>query len=529
MPTLRLAELLVGLSSVSDLGMGLPPGDVIRSCVLATHLAADAGVPSVTVSDVYYTALLQHVGCTAYSHEAAALFRDELAVKRISLETDFNDPLDIVRTYLPGVARSGHPLEGLRGAANAAIHARATTDGYTAANCEVASMMARRVGLPDSIQTALLQIFEWWNGKGRPARRTGESIALASRVAQLSTIAVVFDRLGGPDAALTAVHRRAGSSLDPTLCAAFARTGPDMLAELGATDPYDAALAAEPHPYRMVDPGDLAGVLRAFGDAVDLKMPMMHGHASAVAGLARAAADRAGLDAASATTVHLAGFVHDLGRVAIPTSVWERPGPLGRTDWEQVRTHAYRSERILSGCPALAELALVAGLHHERMDGSGYHRGVTDAAIPVTARILAAADVYAAMTQDRPHRAALPEDRAAAELRAMVATGRLDRDSVTWVLTAAGHRGPAPRPVRPAGLTERQVEVVRLVAAGLSNREIARVLQVTPRTAEHHVQDIYAKIGVSSRAGAAMFAMEHRLLPGAWQAVDLSPGDREDW
>ena len=283
---------------------------------------------------------------------------------------------------------------------------------------------------------------------------------------------------------------------------------------MAAADPLDAAPAAEPQPVRTIEPDDLDGSLRAFGDVVDLKTPYLHGHAAGVADLAAGAGVRLGVGETGVVSLRRAALVHDLGRIAVPTAVWERQGPLGSSDWEQVRLHAYRTERILTGCPPLEALAALAGMHHERLDGSGYHRGAAGATIPPEARVLAAADAYQAMTQVRPHRSAVPEERAAERLRADARRGRLDGEAVEAVLGAAGHRVPRVRPSRPAGLSERQVEVLRLVATGCTNKEIARRLVVSVRTAEHHVQDVYAKIGVSSRAAAAMFAMEHRLVDG---------------
>jgi len=178
-----------------------------------------------------------------------------------------------------------------------------------------------------------------------------------------------------------------------------------------------------------------------------------------------------------------------------------------------VRLHPYHSERILARSGPLQPLARLAGMHHERLDGSGYHREAAAGSIPMPARVLAAADAFAAMTQARPHRPALAPEAAAATLSAEAQRGRLDAEAVAAVRAAAGHAAPGRRS-RPGGLTDRQLEVLRLVARGLSNRDIARALVVSPRTAEHHVQDIYARIGVSTRAGAALYAMEHDLLAG---------------
>ena len=162
---------------------------------------------------------------------------------------------------------------------------------------------------------------------------------------------------------------------------------------------------------------------------------------------------------------------------------------------------------------ALEPMARVAGMHHERLDGSGYHRGCRARELPPAARVLAAADALHAMTQERPHRAALSAEQAAEELEREVHAGRLDPDAAGAVLEAAGRRRARRRDnLRPGGLSEREVEVARLVAAGLSNPQIAKQLVISRRTAEHHVQHIYAKVGVSSRAGLALFAHEHELV-----------------
>jgi len=231
-------------------------------------------------------------------------------------------------------------------------------------------------------------------------------------------------------------------------------------------------------------------------------------------------------------TLYRAGLVHDLGRVAIPAGIWAKPGPLSAGEWELVRLHAYHGERILARSGALAPLAELAGMHHERADGSGYHRGARE--LSAEAQLLAAADAFQAMTQARPHRPALTAEAAGAELRAQIMAGKLGAEAVDAVLAAAGQPTPtarlrrspagAPAPpsglaapprrtVYPAGLTEREVEVLRLIARGETKARVAVQLSISPSTADHHVRHIYDKIGVSTRAGAAVFALQHHLLP----------------
>jgi DNA-binding CsgD family transcriptional regulator len=201
--------------------------------------------------------------------------------------------------------------------------------------------------------------------------------------------------------------------------------------------------------------------------------------------------------------------------VGVSAGVWTKAGALSEREWEQVRLHPYYTERVLARPGRLARLGALAALHHERLDGSGYHRGAPAALLSPAARILAAADAYQAMTEPRPYRPARGAELAADELRREVRAGRLDRDAVDGVLAAAGHRVQRGRRPFVAGLTEREVEVLRLVARGHSKKEIAARLVIAEKTADNHVQHIYEKIGVSTRAGATLFAMEQHLLTDA--------------
>ena len=228
--------------------------------------------------------------------------------------------------------------------------------------------------------------------------------------------------------------------------------------------------------------------------------------------MAEAAGRILGLSEPELVALRRGGLLHDVGRVAISSSIWGKPGSLSTAEWEQVRLHTYHTERVLLRSPALAPIAEMTALHHERIDGSGYHRGLRGTGLSISARVLAAADVYDAMTHDRPHRSALLEQRAAEELRAMVAGGLLDAQAANAVLEASGHAARGPRASNPGGLSDREVEVIGLVARGFSTRQIARQLSIKPKTADHHVEHIYTKIGVSTRAAAGMFAMEHGLV-----------------
>jgi HD-GYP domain-containing protein (c-di-GMP phosphodiesterase class II) len=243
--------------------------------------------------------------------------------------------------------------------------------------------------------------------------------------------------------------------------------------------------------------------LLVLADFSDLKSPWLGGHSRAVAELAREAC---GPKAESAA------LVHDFGRVAVANTVWDKPASLTRDERDRAEMHALVTDQLLRRVPYTAGLAGAACSGHERVDGSGYHRRLAGGHLDESQRVIAAADCYAAMVADRPHRPALSRESAAAELRAMSAGGRLDGEAVERVLLAAGHRRAA-RPSLPAGLSAREAEVLRLIALGLTTREVAEQLVISAKTADHHVQHIYAKIGASTRGAAALFAIEHGILP----------------
>jgi HD-GYP domain-containing protein (c-di-GMP phosphodiesterase class II) len=231
-----------------------------------------------------------------------------------------------------------------------------------------------------------------------------------------------------------------------------------------------------------------------------------------VSDVALAAGARLGLGEPELRTLRRAGLVHDLGRLGVSNAVLDKGGPLAGGDWERLRLQPYLTERMLRQSEALAPLAVIAIQHRERLDGSGYPRGLSGPAISQHARILGAADAYQAMREPRPHRPARSAEEAAAELRSEVRAGRLDSEAAEAVLGAAGHRVPRRRE-GPAGLTQREVDVLRLLARGLSNKAIAEHLVISPKTVGNHVEHIYGKIGCSNRAAAGLFAMRHGLLP----------------
>jgi HD-GYP domain-containing protein (c-di-GMP phosphodiesterase class II) len=351
-------------------------------------------------------------------------------------------------------------------------------------------------------------VYERWDGRGFPGRLCREQIPRSARIVQLAETAHVFGETAGTEVATAVLRRRSGTALDPDLVSRFCRHADSLLSPTGASSLWELTVEAEPKPGPPLDRDRTDAALRAFGEFADLKSPSTVGHSLRVADLAGQAAARVGLPV---TDLERAGWVHDVGRVGVSSAVWEKPGPLTRAEHEQVRLHPYYTERIMARPATLAALGRLAASHHERLDGTGYHRCVTATALSPGERLLAVADTYSTLCESRPHRSALSPDQAADELRGLARAGRLDPDMVAAVLAVAGH-APRRRTELVAGLTPRELEVLRLAAAGLPTRAIARRLVIAPKTADAHIQHIYTKIGVSTRAAATMFAMQHDLV-----------------
>lgn len=498
-----IAGVVAALSVTSDLTRGHPPGEAMRACLLATELGRRAGLEQPRHCDVYYATLLRFAGCAATSHEIAARYGgDDVLVRSRGDLIDAARPAEALR-FLAGLGEGAGRLRMLSRAAGAG---KFFAEGMRA-DCEVGAELTRRLRLPQSVSHAIRDGFERFDGKGAPDGKAGEDIAEAARFAAVAYAAVMFDAVGGAPAAAEMVARWSGRALDPAIAAVYS-DAPDELIELSNPDDlFAAVVAAEPgEPRTFRDGAALDDALAGFGDAADLKTPWFQGHSRGVAQLAREAAGR--LDSVDPTTLYRAGLVHDLGRVAVPTGIWERPGPLRAEEWELVRLHPYQSGRILDRSPVLAPLGPMASRHHERVDGSGYPAGVRATELDPSTCLLAAADVLHALGEPRPHRPPLDLPEAARVLSGL----QLDRDAIRAVLDAAGAPPPELPPL-PADLTERELEVLRRLVAGRTKREIAAELVISQSTVHTHTVHIYGKCSVSTRAGLAMFAMQHGLAP----------------
>jgi HD-GYP domain-containing protein (c-di-GMP phosphodiesterase class II) len=511
---MRLAEAAGVLSLATDLAMGQPLEHGLRTAVLAVRLAEAMRLPLCEQETVYYTGLLHFAGCTADGEIDAAFFGDELAARPQMMAAFLGSRRDLVSTAMRVAHAGAHPLTRAVSITRSAVGGVAEFRDWARTHCDVARVLGARMGLSAEVQAALRHLYERWDGKGMPGDIRGEQIPLAVRIMQVAQDADMAWQSGGAELAGQVVGSRAGSGLDPQPAAAFMKLGRAAFEGLDAPSVWEAAMLAEPGQQRCVEDGRVDACLSAVADFADLKSTWTIGHSRGVADLAELAGVAAGLPAADVTQLRRAALVHDVGRVAVPVRVWNKSGPLSRDERERVRLHAYYTERVLEAAGGLRSLARLAGSHGERSDGSGYHRGCRASELPPAAWLLAAADCYHAMREARSHRAALPAGEAAAQLGRAAEDGLLPVEAVNAVLAASGQPRHLPR---PAGLSEREWEVLALLARGLTTKQVARRLGISAKTCDHHIQSLYAKAGVSSRAGATLFALEHGLISSAGQ------------
>ena len=511
----RLAELMAALSMATDLGMGEPLATALSACVVAMRLGEALGLDATSLRVAYYYALLRYIGCNAHTDAMAALFGDELALRRDFASIDTGhvpEVLELAARYLRQ-AHAGEPADRLAAIVSSALRElpEFMRESFTG-HCEVAQRLAGRMRLDPALITCLGQIYERWDGHGLPRGLRGDAVAPPVLLVALAQDAVVWHRIGGAEAAAATISKRSGGAYPPDIASRFCEHAASILADLDREPTWDAVLALEPGGQRPLTHEALDRACEAIADFADLKSPYTLGHSLGVATLAAGAARRCGLPSTDGQLLRRAGLLHDIGRVGVSAGIWGKAAELAEREREQIRLHSYYTERVLARPEPLQRVGELASRHHERMDGSGYHRAEAGQRLSLAARILAAADVYHAMTEARPHRQALSPEAAAAQLRREARAGRLDGDAVAAVLAEAGHHVPRVRRERPAGLSQREIEVLRLLARGHSNRELSDRLSVSPETVKHHVQHIYDKTGVSTRAGATLFALEHALL-----------------
>jgi HD-GYP domain-containing protein (c-di-GMP phosphodiesterase class II)/DNA-binding CsgD family transcriptional regulator len=542
-----LVPWLAGLTLAMDLANGAPDGTALRGTLLAAAACEAMGVDEATRAVATWSALFRYLGCTSYALEEARVLGDEHRAARLLAPLDKGDHVGLAKALAKGTdVEGGESLvdRGRRVLRLAGVR-QGFVRGYEASHCEGAVRLASRLSVVEAVTDTLACLHERWDGRGGPRRLRGEDIPLAARIVHAAREAAVHAAVFGAGSVRPCLLERKGGQLDPAVVRALTKSSAHLLDEaLACADPWDATTRAleETFAAAFVRPPTLDEIADVFGDFADAKCPIFLGHSGAVGKLAVAAAEHLGSTGTPlppTSTLRRAARLLDIGRVGVPVHIWMKPGAIGPIEWERVRLHTYHGERI---CQRLdAAVARLVGEHHERADGSGYARGVPPS--PGGA-LLGAVDTWVALSSDRPHRPAFPREEATRILHDLVGRGVFAPVVVDAVLAAvAGDRPPRVSPSRPppssglyaavsidsaggaelacnvvAGsfdglpalvrLTNRERDVLRLVARGLSNKEVASELGLSPRTVQAHTIAAYDKLGVRTRAGAAIRATE---------------------
>jgi HD-GYP domain-containing protein (c-di-GMP phosphodiesterase class II)/DNA-binding CsgD family transcriptional regulator len=514
--SLRLGEFVATLALAQDNAFGQPLESQLRSCLLAAWMCKAAAFDRNVRETVYWVALLRYVGCTGHAHEVATLFGDEIAIRAQTLVHDAGNPAEVIRDVIAFATAGRPPEERDQVVQFIQQNAREWATHNFSSGCEVADMLVRRLEFGPEVRDALRFTFERWGGTGYPAHAKGETIPLPMRIVHLSQDMEAIGRLFSPEKAIEAARDRRDRTYDPVLADLFVEHGGGWFERLGAIEPWDGVLALEPEPHRMLEGDALDGALTVAADFIDLKSPYMGGHSRQCAQLAGDAARVLGFPEDAMTTLRHAALVHDFGITGVPNSIWDKPGALTRAEFDRVELHPMLTEQMLRRSPALDTLKPVASAHHEKCDGSGYHKRVRADAGDLAASVLQATEIYVGLTRERADRAPFSAAEAASELRRLESQGVLEPRASRAVLVAAGHgegEPPAGRRLKnPGGLSRREVDVLRLAAKGLTTKQIADRLFISTKTADHHIQHVYNKIGVSTRAAAALWAMQHAVV-----------------
>ena len=416
MEDVALAEVVSALSHALDLTEGQPRGHAGRTCALGLRLAREIGLSDGERSSLYYALLLKDAGC---SHSAARMTEifggaDDLELKRAGKLVDFSRPKEALRFIKEHGSTAGSGLVRAREVVIAAIEFARAGGEIVAARCDRGARIVSGLGFPDDAADAVRALDEHWDGSGRPERLRGGEIPILARIAGLAQTVDVFLTAYGLDAARAMVSDRRGRWFDPEIADAFLalNVSDPIWAELDAA--LDPQVVAELEPgatIRLAGEDDLDRIASSFADVIDAKSPYTFNHSTGVAGYAVSIAVELGYAAVDVARLRRAALLHDIGKLGVPNSILDKPGRLTDAEFDVIRLHPRYTEEILTRVSAFAPIAFVAGAHHERLDGRGYHRGLSAEDLPLDARILAVADVFDAMRADRPYRAGMPIDR----------------------------------------------------------------------------------------------------------------------
>lgn len=410
-----LSELVSALSYALDITEGHPTGHCVRCCWIGVHVGAEIGLDQQTLAHVYYTTLLKDVGCSSNAARICQLYlNDDVALKH-----DFhlvNDSLpQILRFVLSRTGMKAKLAERFRALLNIAMNGGAIVDELFQTRCQTGAEIVRQMRFPEAVAAGVRHLDEHWDGKGRPDGLAGETIPIASRIALLGQVADVFYASAGAEAAIAELKARSGTWVEPALVEACERASrrPGFWAMLDSPELSTAIVELSPYDrHQPIDDDYLDDIAGAFAKVVDAKSPYTRGHSDRVALFTDLIAEALGRSDEHRRRLKRAALLHDIGKLGVSNQILDKPGRLDEAEWEAIRHHPTLGEIILSRIGAFRELSRIAGAHHERLDGKGYPRGLSASDIDNDTRIVTTADIFDALTAERPYRPAMPVSRA---------------------------------------------------------------------------------------------------------------------
>lgn len=412
-------RLLAALSTALDLTEGQLPGHALRTCYLAMRLADDLGLPAGDRDALFYAAFLKDAGCSSNAAAITRLFgADDIDAKRRQATIE-RSMLSYAAFSIRTIPEAEPLPRRIRRLITIGVRGRAEHQMIEQLRCERGAAIARKAGFDDRVAGAILDLHEHWDGKGDPRHLRGAEIHPLSRILAACQGLDVFVSTAGPERALAVVAARIGSWYDPDIAATLLeRCRAGLIDDLLAPDLAARTFALEPTgQIRTSDDADIDRIAGAFADVVDAKSPYTGSHSRIVADIAESLAAHLGLPAPEVVDVRRAGLLHDLGKLGVPNLILDKPGRLDATEMDVIRRHPEMTLRILDPVPTFSAVAQLAACHHERLDGTGYFRGLTAPELALGARIVAVADVFEALTANRPYRGPMSVEQALAVMR----------------------------------------------------------------------------------------------------------------
>lgn len=416
----RLSEILGAFSYALDLTEGQPAGHSIRACWIGTQIAMALGLKGDELRDVYYAVLLKDLGCSSNAARVSEMFVGDDRKLKHGFKLIGPRPEDLGEYFAVAVGADAEADVREQALGNIAENAGAILTELMATRCVRGADIARRLRFSEDVAQAILHLDEHWDGGGLPLGVAGADIHLGGRIALLAQVADVFYSARGRDAAIAEVRNRAGSWLDPDLCSIFDKLSESsgFWEELALDDLPEQLWALEPAAqYITVDEDYLDDISSAFGRVIDAKSPFTAGHSERVGRIADTIAGKLGMDDHRRRVLRRAATLHDVGKLGVSSAILEKPGKLDAEEWRAMQDHAEHTTNILGQIGVMRDMAMIAGSHHERLDGKGYPLGLDERSIAMESRIITVADIYDALTADRPYRAAMSSDKAMAILQ----------------------------------------------------------------------------------------------------------------